>query len=142
MLVAAALGTNHAQDFDLDIDLHSVDVNDVAPHIVKLSDAKCHASLLPRFLLENSLYFDVNEILSFQKLVGNLDKTSANLGRQHQRSLDSYSKTSQEYSYLFVVISYYFIPSISLKLIVYTFNLILLMLSYSLNNTTTLYHLS
>ena len=37
----------------------------------------------------------VNEINSFQKLVGNLDKmTIANLGRQHQRSLDSYFKTS------------------------------------------------
>ena len=47
-------------------------------------DAKRHASLLSSFLLENSLYFGVNEIISFQKLVGNLDKmTVANLGRQH-----------------------------------------------------------
>ena len=44
--------------------------------------------------LENSLYFGVNESISFQKLVGNLDKmTIANLGRQHQRSLDSYFKS-------------------------------------------------
>ena len=49
--------------------------------------------MLSSFLLENSLYFGVNEIISFQKLVGNLDKmTIANLGRQHQRSLDSYFK--------------------------------------------------
>ena len=31
--------------FDLDIDLYSVDVADVAPHTWKLSDAKRHASL-------------------------------------------------------------------------------------------------
>ena len=47
------------------------------------------------FFLKNSLYFDVNEIISFQKLVENLNKmTIANLGRQHQRSLDSYFKSS------------------------------------------------
>ena len=35
-------------------------------------------------LLEKSLYFGVNEIIGFQKLVGNLDKmTVVNLGRQH-----------------------------------------------------------
>ena len=95
-LVDAALGTNSAQDFDLNVDLDSVDVDDVAPPTVKLSDAKRHASLLSSFLLENSLYLNgFNEIISFQKLVGNLDKmTVANLGRQHQRSLDSYFKSS------------------------------------------------
>ena len=73
----------------------SVDVGDVAPPTVKLSDAKCHASLLSRFLLENSLYFGVDEIMSFQKLVGNLEiKTVVKLGRQHQRSLDSYFESS------------------------------------------------
>ena len=40
----------------------------------------------------------------------------ANLGRQHQRSLNSYFKSSYEYLYLFGVTSYYFI-SISLKLV-------------------------
>ena len=81
--------------FCLNVDLDSVDVDDVAPPTVKLSDAKRHASLLSSFLLENSLYFGVNEIISFQKLDGNLDKmTVANLGRQHQRSLDSYFKSS------------------------------------------------
>ena len=49
-----------------------------------LSDAKHHALVLSNFLLDNSLHFDVNEIISFEKLVGNLDKmTIANLGRQH-----------------------------------------------------------
>ena len=62
-----ALGICHAQGFDLNVDLHSVDVNDVAPPTVKLNDAKCHASLLSNFLLNNSLHFGVNEILSFQK---------------------------------------------------------------------------
>ena len=49
-------------------------MDDVAPPAMKLSDAKCHASLLSNFLLDNSLYFGVNEIISFQKLVGNLDR--------------------------------------------------------------------
>jgi hypothetical protein len=94
-LVDAALGINHAQGFDLNVDLHSVDVDDVASPIVKYGDAKHHASLLSNFLLDNSLHFGVNEILGFQKLVGNLDKmTDANLGRQHQRSLNSYFKSS------------------------------------------------
>ena len=94
-LVDAALGINHAQGFDLNVDLHSIDVDDVAPPIIKLSNAKCHASLLFNFLLDNSLHFGVNEILSFRKLVGNLDKmTVANLHRQHQRSLNSYFKSS------------------------------------------------
>ena len=81
--------------FCFNVDINSVDVDDVAPPAIKLSDAKHHASLLSNFVLENSLYFGVNEIISFQKLVGNLDKmTVANLGRQHHRSLDSYFKSS------------------------------------------------
>jgi hypothetical protein len=94
-LADVALGINHAQGFDLNVDLHLVDVDDVAPPTVKLSDVKCHASLLSDFLLDNSLHFGVNIILSFQKLVGNLEKmTIANLGRQHHRSLNSYFKNS------------------------------------------------
>ena len=94
-LVDVALGFNYAGDFVLDVDLDSIDVDDVAPPTLKLSDVKRHASLLSNFLLDNSLHFGVNEIISFQKLVGNLDKmTIANLGRQHQRSLDSYFKSS------------------------------------------------
>jgi hypothetical protein len=51
--------------------------------------------LLSSILLENSLYFGVDEIISYQKLVGNLDKIIvANLGRQHHRSLNSYFKSS------------------------------------------------
>jgi hypothetical protein len=57
---------DHAQGFDLNVDLHSVDVDDVAPPTIKLSDAKRHASLLSKFLLDNSLHFGVSEILSFQ----------------------------------------------------------------------------
>jgi hypothetical protein len=77
-LVDVALGANYAQGFDLNVVMHSIDVDDVAPPIVKLSDGKRHASLLPSFLLDNSLHFGVNEIISFQKLVGNLDKRSSN----------------------------------------------------------------
>jgi hypothetical protein len=48
---------------------------------------------LSNFLLENSLYFGVNEMISFQKLLGKLDKMIvANLSRQHHRSLNFYSK--------------------------------------------------
>jgi hypothetical protein len=67
--------------------------HDVAPPIIQLSIPKRHASLLSDFLLDNSLYFGVNEFISSQKLVGNFNKmTVANLGRQHHRSLDSYFK--------------------------------------------------
>ena len=72
-LVDAALGINHAQGFDLNVDLHSVDVDDVARPTIKRSDAKRYASLLSNFLLDDSLHFGVNEIISSQKLVGNLD---------------------------------------------------------------------
>ena len=83
-LMDIALGINYAEDFDFNVDMHSIHVDGVAPPIVKLSDAKCHASLLSNFLLDNTLHFGVNEIISFQKLVGNFDKmTIANLGRQH-----------------------------------------------------------
>ena len=78
-LVDVALGTNYARDFDLSLD--SIDVHDVAPPTLELSDAKRRASLLSNFLLDNSLYFGANEIISFQKLVGNSNKmTIANLG--------------------------------------------------------------
>ena len=63
-LVDVALGTNYAQDFDLDCELHSVDVDDVAPPTITLSDAKHHASLLSSFLLENSLFF--GEMINYQ----------------------------------------------------------------------------
>ena len=70
MQVGHGLGTNYAQNFDLNINLHSVVVIDVAPPTIKLSDAKCHASLLSSFIIKNSLYFGVNKIISFQSLVG------------------------------------------------------------------------
>ena len=90
-----ALGTNFAQDFNLNVDMDSVDVENVATPIVKLSDAKRHASLLSSFLLENSLFFGANEIIGSQKFLGNLNKkTIANLGRQHLRTLDSHFKSS------------------------------------------------
>jgi hypothetical protein len=50
-LVDVALGTNFAQHFDLNVDLDWVDVDDVAPPTIKLSDAKRHALLLSSFLL-------------------------------------------------------------------------------------------
>ena len=48
-------------------------MDDVDPPILKLSDAKRHASLLSSFFLENSLHFGVNEIIRYQKLIGKLD---------------------------------------------------------------------
>ena len=92
-----------------------------------MSDANPLASLLSCFLLENFLHFGVNEGISFQKLVGNLDKMAvANLGRQHHRSWIPISRVL-ECLYMFGVISYYFIPSLLLKLVIYNFELILTM---------------
>ena len=62
-LVDVALGTNHAQGFDLNVDLHSVDVDNVAPPIVKLSDAKSHALVLSNFLLDNSYILVLMKLL-------------------------------------------------------------------------------
>ena len=92
-LVDAALGVNHAQDFDLNVDLHSVDVDDVAPPTVSLVmlNIMHHCCLISYW---TTLYILVL-IISFQKLVGNLEKmTVVNLGSQHQRSLNSYFKSS------------------------------------------------
>ena len=76
------LESNYAQDCDLNVHLHFVDVDDVAPPIIKLSDARRHASLSSNFFIDNSLHFGVNEMICFKKLVGNLDKmTIAYLGR-------------------------------------------------------------
>ena len=94
-LVHVALGINYAQGFDLNFHLHLVDVDDVAPPTIKLRDAKRHASLFLNLFLDNSLHFGVNEIIYSQKLVGILNKMIvANLGRQQQRSLNSYFKGS------------------------------------------------
>ena len=68
-LVDVALGINYPQGFGLNVDLHSANVNDVAPPTVKLSDAKRHASLLTNFCLDNSLHSNVNEMITSQKLV-------------------------------------------------------------------------
>ena len=40
-----AFGINYAQGFDINVDTHSVDADDVAPPAVKLSDAKHTTSL-------------------------------------------------------------------------------------------------
>jgi hypothetical protein len=53
-LVDATLGIDYAQGFELNFDLHSVDVDDVTPPTINHSDAKRHASLLSNFLLDNS----------------------------------------------------------------------------------------
>ena len=68
-----ALGRNPTQLFDLNVDLDSIDVDNVIPLTIKLSDGEHHASLLSSFLLENPSYLGVNGIIIFQKLVGNLN---------------------------------------------------------------------
>jgi hypothetical protein len=65
-LVDVALGTNYVQEFVLNVDLDSINMNDVAPPTVKCIESKCHASLLSGFLLDNPLYFGVSEIFSFK----------------------------------------------------------------------------
>ena len=64
-LVDAALGIKHAQGFDLNVDLHSIDLDDARP-TVKLGDAKHQASLLSDFLLYNSLHFGIMKFLVFK----------------------------------------------------------------------------
>ena len=72
-----------------------MDMDDVAPPAIKLSDAKHHASLLSSLFFENSIDFGVDESISFQKSGGNLDTMPvASLGSQHHRSLESYFKSS------------------------------------------------
>ena len=44
-------GSGYAEDIDPNIDLHTVDVDDVAPRTLKLIDVNCHASLVSSFLL-------------------------------------------------------------------------------------------
>ena len=70
-LVDVASGINYAQGSDLNVDLHSVHLDDGAPPTIKVSDAKRHASLLPNSLLDNSIHFGFSEMISFQKLLGN-----------------------------------------------------------------------
>ena len=56
-LVDTTLGINYAQRFDLNVDLHSVDVDNVDPPTIKLSDAKRYASLLSKFLIRQLFTF-------------------------------------------------------------------------------------
>jgi hypothetical protein len=78
----------------------------------------------------------VNEIISFQKLVRNLHKmTIANLGRQHRRSI---SRGLENINICLECISYYFISYIWLRLVIYIFKVILLMIFCSLNSRTIL----
>ena len=56
-VVNGALGTNYVQHSDFNVDLHSVDVDDVASPKIKLSDVKHHASSLCSFFLGNSLFW-------------------------------------------------------------------------------------
>ena len=129
------MGTSFIIENLMRIRVTSVDVDDVAPPIVKLSDAKRHASLLSSFLSRNSLCVDVYEIIGFQNLGGNLDKmTIANLGRQHKIS---YFKSFENICICLELEVIRLYNLYCLKLVVY-----ILMCSYSLNNTTTLCHLS
>jgi hypothetical protein len=65
------LGTSLTIGNLMRIRVTSVYLDEVALPVVQFSDAKHCASVLSTFLLENSLYFGVNEIISCQKQVGN-----------------------------------------------------------------------
>ena len=65
-LADASLGTNYTQDFDPNVDLALVGVDDVAPPTIKLNDAKRHASLLSSFILENSYVLMLMKLLIFK----------------------------------------------------------------------------
>ena len=65
-LVHVAMGTNYPQDFDLNIYLDSINVDNVAPPTLKFHETKCHASLLSSFY-EETLYIMVLEKLLILK---------------------------------------------------------------------------
>ena len=65
-LVDVSLGIYYVLGFDLDVHLHLVDVDDVAPPTIKLSNANGHASLLSNFLLANSYILVLMKLLVFK----------------------------------------------------------------------------
>ena len=56
-MVDVALRINYARGFDLNVDLYSKDVDDVALPTLNLGDAKHHASLLFNFLIKQLFTF-------------------------------------------------------------------------------------
>ena len=83
-LIDMALIVTKASTLSLDLNLHPVlDIDDQLALIVKLNDTQHHASMLSHFLLNNSLYFGVLNIISFQNILTKLHKKNvANLNKQ------------------------------------------------------------
>lgn len=69
VLVNVDLRTNCRQKNYINVKINVIDMDDGAPHIVKLGDVEHHAQLMSTLLLENLSYFIVNEIIILQKLV-------------------------------------------------------------------------
>jgi hypothetical protein len=94
-LVDMALEVVEASPSNLDLNVNPIsNIDDQPPPIVKLTDARHHASMLFHFLLNNSVNFSIQDVTNFQKVLRKLDKMDAtNLNKQQQRTLDSYFKS-------------------------------------------------
>jgi hypothetical protein len=81
-------------NLDLNVDfIPNVDYQ--PPPIVKLINGQNHASMLSHFLLNSSINSRVQDVTTFQKVLGMLDKMDvANLNKQQQGTLDSYFRSS------------------------------------------------
>ena len=93
-LIDMALEVVKALPSNLDLNVDPIlNVDDQPPLIVKLTNARHHASTLFHLLLNNLVNFQ--DVTDFQKVLGKLDKVGvANLNKQQQRTLDSYFKSS------------------------------------------------
>jgi hypothetical protein len=96
-LVDMALG-QRIEPASLDLTAETInplDVDERPPPIVKLTDAQQHAQLLATFFMDNSLDFTPADLMKLQGILEKLNKIYvANLKWQHQRTIDSFFKST------------------------------------------------
>jgi hypothetical protein len=75
--------------------VNPLDVDERPPPIVKLTDAQQHAQLLATFFMDNSLDFTSAYLMKLEGILEKLNKIFvANLKWQHQRTIDSFFKST------------------------------------------------
>jgi hypothetical protein len=96
-LVDMALG-QRIEPTSLDLIAETVnplDIDERPPPNVKLTDAQQHAHLLATFFMDNSLDFAPADLMKLQGILEKLNKIYvANLKWQHQRTIDSFFKST------------------------------------------------